>query len=118
MVPLFSLTGSEIGLFSTIVAAFIIEFYKQLSPDSGNQTVALLGQISQQLANFPNGTYSITANQPSPPSASMIWANSLWLTSLVLSLSSALIATMLQQWARRYVEMPKTSDPNHRAHVR
>ena len=118
MVPLFSLTGSEIGLFSTIVAAFIIEFYKHLSPDSGNQTVALLGQISHQLANFPNGTYSITANQPSPPSASMIWANSLWLISLVLSLSSALIATMLQQWARRYVETPKTSDPNHRARVR
>ena len=115
------MTSSKIGLFSTIVAAFIIEFYKQLSPDSGNQTVALLGQISQQLVNFPNGTYSITANQPSPPSASMIWANVLWLTSLVLSLSSALIATMLQQWARNYyvdLETPKLSDPKHRARVR
>ncbi|KAH9989261.1 hypothetical protein BJV77DRAFT_948700, partial [Russula vinacea] len=107
-----------IGLFSATVAAFIIEFYKQLSPDSGNQTVALLGQISQQLVNFPNGTYSITANQPSPPSATMIWANVLWLTSLVLSLSSALMATMLQQWARNYVETPKLSDPNHCARVR
>ena len=112
------MTSSKIGLFSTIVAAFIIEFYKRLSPDSGNQTVALLGQISQQLVNFPNGTYSITANQPSPPSATMIWANVLWLTSLVLSLSSALIATMLQQWARSYVETPKLSDPNHCARVR
>ena len=46
--------------------AFIIEFYKQLIPQiSGNLTVIPLA----------NGTYSITANPPSPPSASMIWVN-------------------------------------------
>ena len=43
----------------------------------------------------------------------------MWLISLVLSLTSALIATMLQQWARRYVETPNLpSKPNHRARVR
>jgi hypothetical protein len=49
----------------------------------------------------------------------MIWANAMWLISLVLSLTSALIATMLQQWARSYVEplnLPRK--PNHRARVR
>jgi hypothetical protein len=113
------MTTSKTGLFSATVAAFIIEFYKKLSPDSGNQTVALLGQISQQFANFPNGTYSITANQPSPPSASIIWVNAMWLISLVLSLTSALMATLLQQWARRYVEMPNIpSEPKHRARIR
>ncbi|KAF8476437.1 hypothetical protein DFH94DRAFT_634996, partial [Russula ochroleuca] len=97
------------GLFSATVGAFIIEFYKQLSPNSGNLTVIPLA----------NGTYSITANPPSPPSASMIWVNSMWLISLVLSLTSALIATLLQQWARRYVEMPNVpSEPNERARVR
>jgi hypothetical protein len=114
-----SMTSSKIGLFSTIVAAFIIEFYKKLSPDSGSQTVALLGQISQQLANSTNGTFSITANQPSPSSASMIWANAMWLMSLVYSLASGLIVMLLQQWARRYVEMPNVPNkPNHRARVR
>jgi hypothetical protein len=114
-----SITSSKTGLFSATVAAFIIEFYKKLSPDSGNQTVALLGQISQQLSNFPNGTFPITAIQPSPPSASMIWVNAMWLISLVLSLASALIATLLQEWARRFVEMPNvSSEPNHRARVR
>jgi hypothetical protein len=113
------MTSSKTGLFSATVAAFVIEFYKKLSPDSGDQTVALLGQISQQLANSQNGTFSIMANQPSPPSASMIWANAMWLISLLLSLASALIATMLQQWARRYVETPHIpSDPNHRARAR
>ena len=47
----------ETGLFSATVASFIIESYKLLSPDSGSQTVFLLGQISQQLAGVANGTY-------------------------------------------------------------
>ncbi|KAF8495877.1 hypothetical protein F5888DRAFT_1615292, partial [Russula emetica] len=107
------------GLFAATVGAFIIEFYKTLSPDSGAQTVVLLGQISQQLAHFPNGNYSYTAIQPSPPSASMVWVNAMWMISLVLSITSALMATLLQQWARRYVETPKVpNEPNHRARVR
>ncbi|KAH9989249.1 hypothetical protein BJV77DRAFT_690118 [Russula vinacea] len=108
-----------IGLFSVIVAAFIIEFYKKLLPDSGERTVDLLEQISNQLSNLPNGNLSITANQPSPPRASMIWVNAMWLISLVLSLASALIATLLQQWARSYVDAPNSSGvPKQRAHVR
>ena len=104
-----SMTSFKTGLFSAIVAAFIIEFYKQLSPNSGNQTVTFLA----------NGTYSITANPPSPPSASMIWVNAMWLISLVLSLASALIVTLLQEWARRYVETGNLpSDPKNRARVR
>jgi hypothetical protein len=121
LIPMFiSITRFKTGLFSATVGAFIIEFYKKLSPDSGDQTVALLGQISKQLANFPNATSpSIQANQPFSPSASMIWVNAMWLISLVLSLTSALIATLLQQWARRYVENPhRPSGSNHRARVR
>jgi Family of unknown function (DUF6535) len=102
------MTSFETGLFSATVGAFIIEFYKQLTPSS-NLTINLLA----------NGTYSITGSQPSPTSASIIWANAMWLISLILSLTSALIATLLQQWARRYVEMPnRPGDPNHRARVR
>ena len=113
------MTISKTGLFSAVVAAFIIEFYKTLSPNSGDQTVALLEQISQQLANLPNGTYSNTANQPSPPSASMIWVNAMWLISFVFSLASALIATLLQEWARRYVEIPDAQiTPHYLARVR
>jgi hypothetical protein len=37
-----SVTSSKTGLLSAIVGAFIIEFYKKLSSDSGGQTVALL----------------------------------------------------------------------------
>ena len=37
----------------------------------------------------------------SPP-AYAVWVNSLWLLSLVISLTCALLATLLQQWARKY----------------
>ncbi len=90
------MTNSKTGLFSATVGAFIIEFYKQL----------------------PNSK-SDTANQPSPRSSSMIWVNAMWLTSLVFSLTSALVATLLQQWARMYIEAPKVrSQPKDRAHIR
>jgi hypothetical protein len=70
-----SVTSSKTGFFSAIVGAFIIEFYKTLSPDSGGQTVALLQQISHQLPNSPTSTNSNTANQPSPPGTAMVWVN-------------------------------------------
>jgi hypothetical protein len=113
-----SVINSKTGLFSAIVGAFIIEFYKTLTSDSGGQTVALLQQISHQLPNSPTSTNSNAANQPSPPGTAMVWVNALWLISLVLSLTCALIATLLQQWARRYTETPKsTSSLRHRARV-
>jgi hypothetical protein len=113
------MTSSKTGLFSAIVGAFIIEFYKKLSSDSGGQTVALLQQISHQLSNSSNSTNSYTANQPSSPGTAIVWVNILWLISLVLSLTCALIATLLQQWARRYIETPKYPNTlRHRARVR
>ena len=40
----------------------------------------------------------------SPPKYA-IWVNSLWFLSLVISLISALLATLLQQWARQYIRL-------------
>ena len=39
----------------------------------------------------------------------MIWVNAMRLISLVLGLTSALVATLLQQWGRRYIETPNVS---------
>ncbi|KAH9010112.1 hypothetical protein EDB85DRAFT_2161835 [Lactarius pseudohatsudake] len=88
------------GLFSAIVAAFITESYKKLSPDSGDQTVALL----TQLVNISTGAPAVVQN--SPPfraPASIVRVNVMWFLSLILSLSCALLATLIQQWARRYL---------------
>ncbi|KAI0260312.1 hypothetical protein BC834DRAFT_799707, partial [Gloeopeniophorella convolvens] len=40
-----------------------------------------------------------------------VWVNSLWFLSLAISLACALIATLLQQWARRYLHV------THRRHA-
>ena len=51
--------------------------------------------------------------------ASAVWVNSLWFLSLVISLTCALLATLLQQWARRYLRLtnPRCS-PHKRARIR
>ena len=59
---------SKTGLFSATVAAFIIESYQSLSPNSSDTTNALLGQITQQLVNISSGTpLTIVATQSSEP---------------------------------------------------
>ncbi|CAK5263418.1 unnamed protein product [Mycena citricolor] len=116
------------GLFSGVVTTFIIDSYKTLNPDSGSQTVvllsqtvALLSQITLQLANMNNGMVVIDALPPaaavSPPVSSLV-CNALWFTSLALSLSSALVATLVKQWAQDYQHRTSMfSSPSVRSRV-
>ncbi|KAI0298644.1 hypothetical protein B0F90DRAFT_1581698, partial [Multifurca ochricompacta] len=91
------------GLFSAIVTASIIESYKKLSSDSSEQNTFLLRQISQQLSGSANGTYVLPSALPSySPSFSIICCNIMWLLSLALSIASAMSATLMKQYARRY----------------
>ncbi|KAH9054827.1 hypothetical protein EDB87DRAFT_1644891 [Lactarius vividus] len=108
------------GLFSATVAAFIIESYKKLSPDSGDQTAFFLQQISQQLSGLFNGTYVEPKDYPTfSPSTSIVCVNAMWILSLIVSITCALLATLMQQWARQYVQLPQLrTTPRERAHVR
>ncbi|KAI9463197.1 hypothetical protein BJY52DRAFT_68962 [Lactarius psammicola] len=104
------------GLFSAIVAAFIMESYKKLSPDSGEQTVALL----TQLVNISAGAPAVLQNSPPfKAPASIVRVNIMWFLSLILSLSCALLATLMQQWARRYLEYAQhRAAPRSHARIR
>ncbi|KAJ7657728.1 hypothetical protein DFH06DRAFT_1044899 [Mycena polygramma] len=92
------------ALFSAILTAFIVESYKSLSPDPGDLTVQLLGQISQQLSASADG---IDFHVPPPsqfkPAITSLICNALWFISLSFSLACALIATLVQQWARDFL---------------
>ncbi|KAN0130536.1 hypothetical protein V8E53_011622 [Lactarius tabidus] len=108
-----------IGLFSSTVATFIAISYPSLQQDPNVVTQSLLAQISQQLSSA-NANGSISAANPSTqnpfsPSASVVFVNSVWFLSLVLSLTCALMATLLRQWARRYLQIVRQ---NHQAHIR
>ncbi|KAJ7132692.1 hypothetical protein C8R46DRAFT_1326811 [Mycena filopes] len=107
------------GLFSASLTAFLIESYKTLVPDSGDTTVLLLAQISQQLAASSNGTvFNLVPPAPFTPLASSLVCNVLWFISLGLSLTCALVATLLEQWARDFLHKTEIrSAPVIRARV-
>jgi hypothetical protein len=67
-----------------------------------------------------NRSSSLPASPPpfSPPTYA-VWVNSLWFLSLVISITCALLATLLQQWARRYLKVTQTRSSLHkRARIR
>ncbi|KAJ7162812.1 hypothetical protein C8R46DRAFT_329714, partial [Mycena filopes] len=107
------------GLFSASLTAFLIESYKTLVPDSGDTTVLLLAQISQQLAASSNGTaFDFVPPAPFTPLVSSLVCNVLWFISLGLSLTCALVATLLEQWARDFLHKTEIrSAPVIRARV-
>ncbi|KAJ7766018.1 hypothetical protein B0H16DRAFT_1882890 [Mycena metata] len=107
------------GLFSASLTAFLIESYKTLMPDSGDTTILLLSQISGQLAASANGTAFNFVQQPQfTPRASALICNVLWFISLGLSLACALVATLLEQWARDFLHKAEIrSAPVIRARV-
>jgi hypothetical protein len=81
-----------------------------------------LANIYQALANptQSNISSSLPASPPpfSPPTYA-VWVNTLWFLSLVISLTCALLATLLQQWARRYLKVTQSRYSLHkRARIR
>jgi Family of unknown function (DUF6535) len=95
---------------------------QDLKPNSQDTSAFYLGKIFQLLADPNVSRESILAAQPPPfsPPKSAVWVNSLWFLSLVISLTCALLATLLQQWARRYVTItqPQRYSPHKRAPIR
>ncbi|KAJ7624267.1 hypothetical protein DFH06DRAFT_1059126 [Mycena polygramma] len=107
------------GLFSASLTAFLIESYQTLQPDSGAVTVQLLNQISQQLA-APSINPSLASLDGSEfrPTASSLVCNTLWFISLTLSITCALLATLVEQWAREFLHRTeKHPSPIRRARV-
>ena len=101
-----ALIDFQTGVFSATVAAFLIESYKTLKPDPGEATVRLLQQVTQQLAAISNGTqYDLPTSDAFKPKTSAVHVNIMWFLSLCISLSCALAATLVQQWARRYLRL-------------
>ena len=109
---------SKTGLFAATVAAFIVESYKRLSADTGSATVLLLNQISQQLSALSGGAQipppPLYSDSSFRPTSSSIRVNILWFLSLTLSLICALAATLMQQWARRYLQLAQSQTTLHK----
>ncbi|KAI9431033.1 hypothetical protein BJY52DRAFT_1181759, partial [Lactarius psammicola] len=109
------------GLFSVVVATFLEISVQDLRPNPQDKPAFYLENIYQLLAdsNAPLATQSNPLTFSPPKSA--VWVNSLWFLSLVITLSCALLAILLQQWTRRYIKLTQlrsASSPHQRARIR
>ncbi|KAJ7493039.1 hypothetical protein B0H11DRAFT_1803498 [Mycena galericulata] len=107
------------GLFSASLTAFLIESYGNLQPDSGDLTVAAISQVSQQLAAIASGeTFVLEVPAPFNPTLESLLCNALWFISLSLSLTCALLATLVEQWAREFLHKTEMRpSPARRARI-
>ncbi|KAI0266245.1 hypothetical protein BC834DRAFT_876215 [Gloeopeniophorella convolvens] len=87
--------------------------FVSLVPNSQDASAFYLSQIYQQTVTGTSNGSTLLPSSPLPnpssfsPSASAVCVNVLWFLSLVVSLTCALLATLLQQWARRYLRVTK-----------
>ncbi|KAH9054802.1 hypothetical protein EDB87DRAFT_1418205 [Lactarius vividus] len=108
------------GLFSSAVASMISISIQDIRPNPQDTSNFYLANIYylQTVAdtNRPNISSSLPSSPPpfSPPNYAVL-VNALWFMSLVISISCALLATLLQQWARRYL---RVTQPRYSLHKR
>ncbi|KAF8263946.1 hypothetical protein EI94DRAFT_537389 [Lactarius quietus] len=110
------------GLFSAVVASLISVSIQDIRPNQQITSNFYLANIYQAVAD-PNRSNFSSTPLPSPPTFSpptfAVWVNALWFLSLVISLTCALLATLLQQWARRYLKVTQPHySPHKRARIR
>ncbi|KAH8985331.1 hypothetical protein EDB86DRAFT_2856194, partial [Lactarius hatsudake] len=107
------------GLFSAAVASLISVSIQDIRPNPQDTSNFYLANIYKTTAD-PNISAFLPASPPpfSPPNYA-VWVNSLWFLSLVISLTCALLATLLQQWARRYLKVTQSRySPHKRSRIR
>jgi hypothetical protein len=121
---------AKAGLFSAVLTAFIIDRNQSIQPTPAQQSafyqqqsVVLLNQISQQLsslgAQIPDPSTSSLPDFTLSPSASDVRVNIIWIISLLLSLTAALLATLIRQWTRDNMRIfQRYSDPLKVARIR
>ena len=121
-----SIQSLQAGLFSAVVATFLSLSIPDLRQSSQDISAFYLKNIYQHLAD-PNVSVSSiqsTARVAAPPAFSppryAITVNLLWVLSLCINVTSALLAIMFQQWARQYVRFtqPPRRSPRRRARIR
>ena len=105
------------GLFAGVGAVTLVESYKWLSPDSGDETVDLLGQlvnVTQKISLTPGNGESFKRT------FDIVAVNIIIFTSMAICVVCAGLVTLIQQWAQRFLALAGTRDTvtqEERAHV-
>ncbi|KAI0267901.1 hypothetical protein BGY98DRAFT_902816, partial [Russula aff. rugulosa BPL654] len=113
------------GLFCAVVAVLLGLSVPNIQRNPQDTSSFYLAHIYQQLAAQSNGSEPpiplglTNPIEPFIPPTSAVWATGLWFLSLVISLTCALAALLLQQWARRYLQVAyEHPTPHKRARIR
>ncbi|PCH35148.1 hypothetical protein WOLCODRAFT_166074 [Wolfiporia cocos MD-104 SS10] len=88
-------------LFSAVVTAFVVESYKNLQPDSGDDAVQVLQAIYSTLQtndSVESGGRALLPSSGFTPTSSAIRVNAFWFASLVISISTSFLAILAKQW--------------------
>jgi hypothetical protein len=85
-----------------VVTAFLIDTYKLLKPDTGEQSLAVLQQIAATLSGTPSIAEPPPSNSEFTPSTTALWVNALMFTSLTGSLAIGSFGMLVKQWIRSY----------------
>ncbi|TFL00402.1 hypothetical protein BDV98DRAFT_487087, partial [Pterulicium gracile] len=96
------------GLFSAIIATLASQAATALQLNYAQVTSALLMELIAAQRVIASGSTDVSQvpssplNAQSPPSCTSsstdLWVNGLWFTSLLFSLSTALLAVLVKQW--------------------
>ena len=106
-----------------MVATLLARSFQDLKFNSQDASAFYLSQIYRINAGQSGSTAPLPVKVPDPstysPSTSVVWVNALWSLSLVTSIACTLFATLLQQWARRYLHTTQEPrGPRIRARIR
>ena len=95
------------GLFSALGAVSFVETYKWLSPDSGDETVDLLAQLVNVTQKIP---LTPGSGEPFQRTFDIVAVNVIWFASINICVICAVLATLIQQWVRRYLALAQGRD--------
>ncbi|KAF8910511.1 hypothetical protein CPB84DRAFT_1222866 [Gymnopilus junonius] len=102
------------GLFSSVLTSFVLVSYSSLQPDQNKVIINILAHIAARLDNPLNNTL-LSGAEPVVPAmledaipSSSTRINIFWFTSLVLSLTAALIGIISLQWLEEHQHYQST----------
>ncbi|KAN0126379.1 hypothetical protein V8E52_000019 [Russula decolorans] len=111
------------GLFSAALAALLSISIQGIQPSPQDTSAFYLRNIYHLLANTTSSQPIVlpTPSDPPPfsPLKSAVVVNALWFLSLSMSLTGALLAVFIQQWALSYLQVTQGRyTPRDRARIR
>ncbi len=104
------------------MTTFVVQTSQNLQVDYSEVTASLMLRVIDNQVAISLGQHAQPAPKSNPSTAftaksSDLWVNGLWFTSLVLSLTTTLIAVLTKQWINEYIVLPSGS-PRDRSRIR